>query len=628
MIRRSPLRLAGLLLLAAALPAAELTPVPRPGLENLEEVVQRQLEARRASLDELLGAAGTERAGTEPATLAAAMGEMGQLYFLYDLMEPAEACFLNARALAPDDRRWPYYLGVLCQLQGRFEESQRWLETADAEHPDDLPTLLHLGRVRLELDDLAGARKAFERAAELDPDSAAAHHGLGRVASQEGDWDGAIAELDRALELQPDATSIHHLLGMAWRQKGDLDKARHHLRLNEHGVVGFPDPLIDGLTAQVVAAQFHLKAGNEALRRGDAPRAVDEYRIAADEDPDYAPARYNLALALARTGREDEAVRELERTLAIDPDYRDAHYNLATLLAGRGDDAGAARHFEVAWRIDPQDGVARVEWAEALLRSGEPAAAAEQLAAVLKESPENQRARLALAGALEAQGDAAGAQEAYRAVTQGSGPAEGRVTAHLRLAELFESQGRVDAAIGEYQAVLEADEDSTVAHRGLASLLGRTGEFRKAAYHFSRLAEIDPRDEQAWFGRTMSLLLAGDEANARAGLEQSLVWLPSSMPLTHVLARILAASTNPAVRDGERALEMARRVFRAEPTLDHAQTVAMALAETGRFDEAVDLARQVLAEAGRRGDSSTAEAARGLLASFERREPIRAPWRP
>lgn len=95
-----------------------------------------------------------------------------------------------------------------------------------------------------------------------------------------------------------------------------------------------------------------------------------------------------------------------------------------------------------------------------------------------------------------------------------------------------------------------------------------------------------------------------------------------------MLARILAASTNPAVRDGERALEMARRVFRAEPTLDHAQTVAMALAETGRFDEAVDLARQVLAEAGRRGDSSTAEAARGLLASFERREPIRAPWRP
>ena len=604
---------------SAAVP--ELAPVPRPGLGNLEEGVQAQLEERRAALDDRLAA-------EAPTDLGAAFGEMGQLYFLYDLMEPAEVCFLNARELEPEEWRWAYYLGALYRLQGSFAEAERWLEISDAQHPDDVATLIRLGRVRLELDDLDGAEAVFARAVELDPESGAAHHGLGRVASARSDWPAAIAALDRALELQPEATSIHHLLGMAWRQQGDLDRARYHLRRNEHGRVVFPDPLVDDLTSEVVAAQFHLKAGNEAMRHGDAARAAEEYRIAADEDLDYAPARYNLALALARTGREEEAIVELNRALTIDPSYRDAHYNLATLLADRGDDGGAARHFEAAWKIDPQDDVARIEWAEALMRAGRPGEAAEQLEAVLAERPEDPRARMSLAGALEAQGDTEGAEAAFRRVVDGTGPDEDRLEARLRLAGLLADRGRTEEAMEEYRQILLADDDVARAHRGLAGLLARAGEYRKAAYHFSRLVEMDRRDEAAWLDRTMSLLLAGEDAMARAGLEQSLVWMPQSPVLTHILARILATSSVPEVRDGTRAVDLAGRAFQAEPSLDHAETLAMALAEAGRWQEALDLVRQVAGEAERRGDTVRAAAAREMAGGFERGEAVRAPWLP
>jgi tetratricopeptide (TPR) repeat protein len=63
-----------------------------------------------------------------------------------------------------------------------------------------------------------------------------------------------------------------------------------------------------------------LGLGNVALAGGEAATAADHYRALLAEDPDDLIALNNLAEALSRAGRTDEAVRAIGRALAAAPD--------------------------------------------------------------------------------------------------------------------------------------------------------------------------------------------------------------------------------------------------------------------------------------------------------------------
>ena len=125
----SPGARAGLavLLLAVAPPlhgetpvAADLVAVPLPMLDRLEGPIQKQLGEERENLERLI-----ERQDLSREALGEGYGWMGQLYFLYELMEPAEACFLNARALLSERTllkpkgkpTWRKYAQVLTALE-------------------------------------------------------------------------------------------------------------------------------------------------------------------------------------------------------------------------------------------------------------------------------------------------------------------------------------------------------------------------------------------------------------------------------------------------------------------------------------------------------------------------------
>jgi hypothetical protein len=62
--------------------------------------------------------------------------------------------------------------------------------------------------------------------------------------------------------------------------------------------------------------------------------------------------------------------------------------------------------------------------------------------------------------------------------------------------------------------------------------------------------------------------------------------MPLQGRVAHALARLLAACPDTELRDADRALDLALRVFKASPVVSHAETVAQALAQSGRCDEA------------------------------------------
>ena len=599
----------------------ELLELARPDLSQLEPGIQERLQKERSELDEVL-----ESASDSPIDQGQAFGALGQLYYVYDLTDLSKICFLNAQTLLPEDYRWPHYLGVIHILDGDPEAAETNLRRALELEPEDYAALVRLGDVQYQLKDLAAAMEIYNQVLAVRPGSAAALYGLGRIASLDGDYAIAIEKFQAALEQQPAANSIHHPLGMAFRQLGDLEMARSHMTLNRGGRLRVEDPLMDELGSLLQSSQMFFNAGVDAMRRGDYKTALRSFSIARDLKPDDYLIPYNISLALLSTGQEDEAVGWLQTSVTLNPDFRDGQFNLAMMLANRGNLEQAAQHFREAHRIDPEDAEAHLQWATALGLTGHAEQAITELGALLAIHPQHGEALQNLGILLIQQGRVEESVEVFERLTRIEESPTAQLEAHLRLATIEAERGRDDVALDHYRAALALDESSLEAHLGLAAALGRHREFAAAAEEYGRALELDASRQDALFGRITSLILGEQYAAAVEALEE--ITQQSSAPLAfkHVLAQLLAGCPDAEMRDGQRALVLAQEVFQREQTLDHAETVAMALAETGRFEEAVDLQGQVVAEADRAGLPEIAARARVRLAKYQQGEPVRAPW--
>lgn len=597
---------------------AELRPLPEPSLAAVEETVRRQLEEGRASLLELV-ASGAPR----DAELGAAYGALGRVYFAYEILDAAEVCLLNASELDPTDFRWHYLLGAIYTREGDSGRALESLLAAAALRPTDVPTQLRLGRLFLDLARLEDAEARF--AGVQGRGGAAAEHGLGLIAQERGAWRVSLEHLGRALEQQPGASSIHYLLGVAHRELGDLGAARRHFQLNRHQPVIFEDPEVDALDALVESGRYYLRLGELARGRGSVDVAAQAFREAVARAPEDPLGHYSLGLVLKETGRTAESLEHLREAVRLDPDYRDAHFNLGVLLAGAERLSEAQHHFARALAIDPGDRAARLAWARALAWSGQEARALTELDAMLDVDRSDSQALLALGEVYEIAGRASEARERYLEVVSLPAEAGDAARAHERLAGLAIGAGDGAAAIEQLRRALELEPTLPGASERLGTLLGQAGAFREAAMAFEAAVRSEPTALSPRFGLAMSLLLDERPAAARRSLEDGIVALAESLPLEHLLARVLAAASDGEVRDGERAERLAREVYRARPSADHAETVAMALAENGRFDEALEWQERALslAAAGPGRDLAPLRQRRELYAGSR---PCRSPW--
>jgi tetratricopeptide (TPR) repeat protein len=137
---------------------------------------------------------------------------------------------------------------------------------------------------------------------------------------------------------------------------------------------------------------------------------------------------------------------------------------------------------------------------------------------------------------------------------------------------------------------------------------------------FRKVIEAEPRHAAARRGEIVALLLTGRYGEARVRLQEALREFPQDAQLAHVQARLLATVPDPRVRDGRLALEIARRLAAARQDLRVRETLALALAEAGRFDEAVEVQRGVVGEAETRGDAGLVRDVRAKLEALARGE--------
>jgi TolB-like protein/Tfp pilus assembly protein PilF len=225
-------------------------------------------------------------------------------------------------------------------------------------------------------DCMAQARRFYEKAIALDPENVEAMVGLARVDTLLGaaimtdDWSArftsAEATLTKALSLAPNHASAHAVLGslqiFTKRAAQGIAECEQALTLDRnlaraHGVIGLAQVYL-GRAAETeahvneafrlsprdtLAPRWSLFVGLAKAQLGADAEAVIWMRRSLDANRNYSATHFDLAGALARLGRLDEARASVNAGLALDPRftirrYRDATYansDNPTYRAGR-----------------------------------------------------------------------------------------------------------------------------------------------------------------------------------------------------------------------------------------------------------------------------------------------------
>jgi len=347
--------------------------------------------------------------------------------------------------------------------------------------------------------------------------------------------------------------------------------------------------------------------------------------------------QYGLGrLALAKQ-QYAEAVKYLEAALTLAPGATRIHYPLALAYRGLGNRSKAEEHLKLRGEVDLPPVDPRLEEISALLGNAaayearaSQALGAKQWAeaeANLKKAialaPGNAFSRLNLGTALYMQGNVDGALEQYREAVRLS-PALAR--AHFAIGVLMESRGQDAEAIKAFNAAIASDATYVEPRFSLANALRRGGQVQESLSQYAEVLRLDPAVSQASFGYAMGLVRLGRYEQAKTRFETAMKTFPGQPGFAHALARLLAAAPDDRVRDGARAISIMTELLKSQQTLPMAETMAMALAESGRFDDAARWQQDAIRAA---SESKREDLVRKLSANlklYQSGQPCRMPW--
>jgi tetratricopeptide (TPR) repeat protein len=452
-------------------------PVALPDLSNLDPTVQQQIRERHAALQRLQA-----MPDVPPAELGKTYGEVGKLLAAAEYMELAEPYFLNARALAPQQPQWSYYLGHAYKARGMIPEAVTFFEQALALQPEDAPTLFWLGELHLDAGRPEAAERQFSRILARQPQSLAARFGAGRAALAQRKYREAVDHLEAALALNRDAVNIHYPLAMAYRGLGDSARAEAHLQRQGKFEILPPDPLMEEVRSLLHSAASYEVRGTRELTSGRWAEAAAAFRQGLEIDPSNAALRHKLGTALHMLGQTDAARAAFEQVVRESPEYSKAHYSLGVLLESSGRIPEAMARYATAVRYEPGYSEARIRLAGLLRLQGRQQEALAHYEATLKVDPRVPEALFGSAMALVRLQRYQDARDRLRAALQIHAAQPGFTHALARLlAAAPDPQARdgrqamaLMQALPEQQRRLDLGET-------MAMVLAEVGEYEQAA---------------------------------------------------------------------------------------------------------------------------------------------------
>jgi Flp pilus assembly protein TadD len=235
---------------------------------------------------------------------------------------------------------------ILHQIStGQDLEADALLARAEPMHPNRSLLLYRAGRAWLARGDMARALTALERAQAAAPERKEIDLEIGKALLALGRAREAVDSLKAAREVPGHEDEARVALAQALAISGQAQEA-----LGELAALRAPEAL--GPASQVAAGRLALELGQARVAEPFLERAVK----AAPDDPELGEA---YGLALATSGKREQAIAALEEVARLDSRNAGVRMNLAILYADAGRTADARRLAVEALRIRPDEPRAR-----------------------------------------------------------------------------------------------------------------------------------------------------------------------------------------------------------------------------------------------------------------------------
>ena len=195
----------------------------------------------------------------------------------------------------------------------------------------------------------------------------------------------------------------------------------------------------------------------------------------------------NLANALAKQGKVDEAIKAAKRALEVQPDFAIAHYNLGNLYVQRGRLDLAQRHFEEAIRLLPNYAEAHSNYGQLLAERGDLAAGVASFQQAITLNPSLSRAHLNLGVALAKSGRL---NEAVALLQRAAALTPDAVEPVHFLGSVYAAQNRFAEAEAAFNQAVRLRPDFAPAHQSLAQLLELQGRKEQARQHYQEAVRL------------------------------------------------------------------------------------------------------------------------------------------
>ncbi len=205
------------------------------------------------------------------------------------------------------------------------------------------------------------------------------------------------------------------------------------------------------------------------------------WRDTVEKNPASWMARDNLAIALLRSGKGDEAMVHLRQALQLDPNNVETQSDVASALLQSGQVQESFPFLKRALEIEPNRAAVHYNLASAQMQTGLVREATGELRKVVEIDPTN-------------------------------------VPAYSLLGNALLQAGRADESLPPLQKALSMDPDYAPAHFNLANTLLHLGRADEAVAHLQQVLTLDPGDAEAQ--KNMAWVLATwPEARIRNGAQ-------------------------------------------------------------------------------------------------------------
>jgi tetratricopeptide (TPR) repeat protein len=190
--------------------------------------------------------------------------------------------------------------------------------------------------------------------------------------------------------------------------------------------------------------------------------------------------------------------------------------------------------------------------------------------------------------------------------------------AHYNLGLALSMQRQFAEATRAFESAIRIDPSHAEALNNLGAMHHLAGRLDAAASNYRRALALRPDNAEAHSNLGRLLLNQGRESQAAAELRQALALQPDQASALAGLAWLLATSNDRPLRNPEEAVRLGERAVSLEPSATALDALAAAYAAAGRFDRAVETAREAMDAATRGSADGAADQIRGRLAIYER----------